>query len=186
MGQSNPKGPTLQHLALMVRDIDESHWFYTEVIGMEQCGKLREDNPARLDFRFYRGAPDRHHDLALVQIPDPGQFPAANQNWQMVENKVGINHFAICYPTREEFLERLKIIKEKGVEFRQRGNHGMTHSVYIADPDGNGVEVLYELPEQVWVDNVNAALNYWEPMPTDGAEALTDSVEYKRFEAAGV
>lgn len=184
MGQTNPKGPTVQHLALMVRDINKSHWFYTEVIGLEQCAKLRDDNPARLDFRFYRGAPDRHHDLALVQVPDPSQFPPPNTEWQMVENKLGINHFAICYPSREEFMERLAIIADKGVEFRQRGNHGMTHSVYISDPDGYGVEVLYELPEDVWVGDVNAALNYWEPMPTEGAASLDDSTDYKTFAGA--
>ncbi len=41
-------------------------------------------------------------------------------------------------------------LKANGVEFIVRGNHGMTHSAYIADPDGYGIEVLYELPEEVW------------------------------------
>jgi len=184
MGQSNPNGPTFQHLALMVRDIEASHRFYTEVVGLEQCGKIRNDVLPDIDFRFYRGASDRHHDLALVQIPDPSVFPPPNPEWQMVENKTGINHFAICYPTREAFLERLRIAQEHGVEFRQRGNHGMTHSVYVADPDGNGVELLYELPEEVWVNNVNDALNYWSPMETDGEAALTDDTDYHRFEPA--
>src|ERR1051325_9889407 len=105
MGQSNPNGPTFQHLALMVRDIEKSHRFYTEVVGLEQCGKVERDD---VDFRFYRGAPDRHHDLALVQIPDPSVFPAPDTRWRMVDNKAGINHIAICYPTREAFLERLR------------------------------------------------------------------------------
>ena len=102
----------------------------------------------------------------------------------MVENKLGINHFAICYPTREEFLERLERAKELGVEFRQRGNHGMTHSVYVADPDGYGVELLYELPEEVWIGDVNAALNYWEDMPLEGEESLADDTNYTVFEGS--
>ncbi len=179
MAQTNPNGPTLQHLALMVRDIEASHRFYTEAVGFEQCGKLGEK--AGIDFRFYRGAEDRHHDLALVQIPDPSVFPPANTEWKMIENKVGINHFAICYPDRENFLERLQVLRDLGVEFRQRGNHGMTHSVYVSDPDGNGVEFLYELPESVWLGDVNAALNYWEPMGTDGDSALDDSTDYTEF-----
>jgi catechol-2,3-dioxygenase len=182
MAQSNPNGPTFQHLALMVRDIEASHRFYTDVVGMEQCGKLRPETLPDVDFRFYRGASDRHHDLALVQIPDPSQFPAANTEWNMVENKLGINHFAICYPSREAFLERLEVVRGQGVEFRQRGNHGMTHSVYVSDPDGNGVELLYELPEEVWIGDVDSALNYWEPMAIDGDEALGDDVEYHRFD----
>ncbi len=181
MAQTNPSGPTLQHLALMVRDIEKSHWFYTEVVGMEQCGKIERPDMTEVDFRFYRGAPDRHHDIALVQIPDPTVFPPANPEWNMVENKVGINHFAICYPDRETWLDRLNIVKDAGVEFRVRGNHGMTHSVYVADPDGNGVEILYELPEDVWVGDVNAALNYFEPLPLEGEESLQDDTDYERF-----
>lgn len=177
MAQTNPSGPTLQHLALMVRDIEASHRFYTEAVGFEQCGKLGDDVSAGVDFRFYRGAPD----LALVQIPDPSQFPPPNTAWNMIENKQGINHFAICYPTREAFLERLEALRRLGVVFRQRGNHGMTHSVYVSDPDGHGVELLYELPEDVWIDDVNAALNHWEPMPTDGDDSLEDSTDYRRF-----
>ena len=116
-----------------------------------------------------------------MQTPDPSPFPPANTEWNMFDNKVGINHIAICYPTREEFLERLQILQTEGVEFRQRGNHGMTHSVYVSDPDGNGIEVLYELPEDVWVGDVNGALNYWDPMPTEGDEALGDRIENPVF-----
>ncbi|MEZ5227942.1 MAG: VOC family protein [Acidimicrobiales bacterium] len=179
MGQINPNGPTIQHLALMVRDIDASHRFYTEAVGFAQCGQLDNTVEGRegLDMRFYRGAEDRHHDLALVQIPDPSAFPAANTEWNMFENKMGINHFAICYPTREEFLERLVKLEELGVEFRQRGEHGMTHSCYVSDPDGNGVEFLYELPESVWVGDVNAALNHW----VDAKDAMDDNTDYEVF-----
>jgi catechol 2,3-dioxygenase len=186
MAQVRPSGPSFQHIAIMVRDIAASHRFYTECLGFEQCGAL--DSPAErfgtpIDFRFYRGGPDRHHDFALVQTPDPSAFPPPNTEWGMFDNKVGINHIAICYPTREEFLERLRILRDLDVPFRQRGNHGMTHSVYVSDPDGNGVEVLYELPEEVWSGDVNAALNYFDPMPLDGDEALTDRTDNPVFTA---
>lgn len=186
MAQVSKSGPAFQHIALMVRDIEASHRFFTEALGFEQCGTLDTETTVRaagvpVDFRFYRGAPDRHHDFALVQTPDPSPFPPANTQWNMFDNKVGINHIAICYPTREEFLARLQVLRELGVEFRQRGNHGMTHSVYVSDPDGNGIEVLYELPEDVWAGDVNGALNYWSPMPTEGDAALTDDTQYPRL-----
>jgi catechol 2,3-dioxygenase len=186
MAQVSASGPSFQHIALMVRDIEASHRFYTEALGFEQCGALDSKITMaaagmELPFQFYRGAPDRHHDFALVQIPDPSAFPPANTAWNMFENKTGINHIAICYPSREAFLERLEVLRNCGVEFRQRGNHGMTHSAYVSDPDGNGIEVLYELPEDVWVNDVNAALNYWDPMPNDGDDSLTDRVENPVF-----
>lgn len=174
-------GPVLQHLALNVRDIEASHRFYTEVLGFEHCGTLELPQTSGIHFRFYRGEDSRHHDLALVQAPDMSKIPAADTKWSMFANRAGINHIAICYPDREAFLARLERLRKSGVEFRMRGNHGMTHSVYVSDPDGNGVEVLYDLPSEVWERDVNAALNYWEPVPLEGDAALQDSTDYHRF-----
>jgi len=57
----------------------------------------------------------------------------------------------------------------------------MTHSAYIADPDGYGVEVLYNLPAEVWAPDVDAALNYFEYLPPE--EELEDTTDYQRFGA---
>ena len=86
-----------------------------------------------------------------------------------------INHVAIGFPTREAWLKRLEYLQEKGVKFGRRVNHGMTHSLYISDPNGYGIELLYELPHEVWGGDVNAALNYVEVLPTEGKEALVDA-----------
>jgi catechol 2,3-dioxygenase len=50
----------------------------------------------------------------------------------------------------------------------------MTHSLYINDPNGYGIEVLYELPREVWEGDIDAALNYAERLPTEGEAALVD------------
>ena len=55
------------------------------------------------------------------------------------------------------FLQQLAFLREKGVKFHRRINHGMTHSVYISDPNGHGIEVLYELPREVWEGDIDAA-----------------------------
>ena len=60
------------------------------------------------------------------------------------------------------------------MEFIVRGNHGMTHSVYIADPDGNGLEIVYDVDRERWENDVNAAMNYFDPLPGSGPEALLD------------
>ena len=43
----------------------------------------------------------------------------------------------------------------------------MTHSAYIADPDGYGLEIVYDVPAEVWEGDVDAALNYFEFLPPD-------------------
>lgn len=178
------KGPSINHLVLSVRDIDNSHQFYTDVLGFERCGEL-----SRTDFGsmwFYRGHPTSHHDIALVQIQTENEHPIPLWTGMLPAPTPGLNHIAIGYPSREEWLDRLSQIKLNGVEFLVRGNHGMTHSAYIRDPDGNLIEVLYDLPAEVWTADVNAALNYFEVLPTDGPESLQDNTAYHQFIAAEV
>ena len=63
------------------------------------------------------------------------------------------------------------------MKFDRRVEHGMTHSLYIHDPNGYGVELLYELPREVWEGDIDSALNYAEQLPTEGPEALADRTE---------
>ena len=64
----------------------------------------------------------------------------------------------------------------------------MTHSLYIHDPNGYGVEFVYDLPKDVWQGDINGALNYVKVLPTEGEEALDDRTQglpkFQRTEAA--
>lgn len=166
-------GASINHLVLNVRDIEASHRFYTEVIGFEQCGDLTHT----MTMRFYRGDRSHHHHLALVQVEDPDQLPPADE-WAMEPRRIGVNHFAIGYPNRESWLNELHHLRANGVEFVRRGNHGMTHSAYFTDPDGYGIEVVYDVPSEAWAGDVDAALNYFEELDLDD---LDDSTDYQHF-----
>jgi catechol 2,3-dioxygenase len=43
--------------------------------------------------------------------------------------------------------------------------------------------VLYEVPAEAWEQDVDAALNYVEMLPTDGEESLQDDTNFHRFTA---
>jgi catechol 2,3-dioxygenase len=134
--------------------------------------------------RFYSGDHDgrmNHHDIALCENPNLPKPPA---EWSMFEQPVAINHIAITMPNREAWLKQLAWLRAKGVKFERRVNHGMTHSLYIVDPNGYGVEVLYELPREVWGDNIQGAIDYAEPAPTEGDEAFIDDTNYPMFGTA--
>ena len=168
----------INHIVLNVRDIEESHAFWTDIMGFKQVGELhpRPDRPNPPKMRFYSGDHDgemNHHDLAMVEMPN---LPPPSE-WSMSDSQVAINHIAITMPSREAWLKQLAFLQSKGVKFNRRVNHGMTHSLYITDPNGYGIEVLYELPRDVWGGDIDAALNYVEPLPTEGDEALIDKTE---------
>jgi catechol 2,3-dioxygenase len=123
-----------------------------------------------------------HHDLALAEAPsraDAGDAPPPT--WSLMRGGVGLNHVAIAWPDRESWLKQIEFLREKGVTFHRRINHGMTHSVYISDPDGHGIEVLYELPREVWEHDIDAAQNYAEVLPTEGPESMQDRVDNPIF-----
>jgi catechol 2,3-dioxygenase len=179
---SKSKGTTpvgVNHVVLNVYDIEESHRFWTDVIGLKQVGALRPrpDMGAVPPMRFYsgdHGGKLTHHDVALVESPN---LPPRPENWELFGAVQAINHIAIAMPDRETWLKKLEELQEKGVKFNLRVNHGVTHSVYINDPNGYGVELLYELPRELWEDNIDEGLNYLELLPTEGPEALKDDIE---------
>jgi len=126
--------------------------------------------------RFYSGdhhGKMQHHDLALMEMPN---LPPPSV-WSMSDSPLAINHVAITLPSREAWLKQVAFLQSKGVTFHRRINHGMTHSVYISDPNGYGIEVLYELPREVWEGDIDAALNYAEGLPTEGEAALVDATD---------
>jgi len=168
----------INHLVLNVRDLEESHAFWTEIMGFKQVGELhpRPDRPNPPKMRFYSGDHSgkmNHHDLALMEMPN---LPPPAE-WSMSDSTVAINHIAITLPNRDAWLQQIAFLQSKGVPFHRRINHGMTHSVYISDPNGYGIEVLYELPRDVWGGDIDAALNYAESLPTEGAKALVDETD---------
>src|SRR5271169_3181554 len=173
MNDSVQSGPSaavtpvgLNHLVLNVRDIAESHRFWTEILGFRKVGEV----PAGLGgvrrgaMHFYSGVRDgrvHHHDIALVDTPDLVQPQGPNP----------IGHVAIAMPDRESWLRQLAFLQSRGVP----------HSLYIRDPNGYSVELLYELPRETWEGDINAALNHYVALPTEGEAALDDRAEYPAF-----
>jgi catechol 2,3-dioxygenase len=182
-----PRG--INHVVLNVRDMEVSHRFWTEVMGFRCVGALKPvPGRKRPRMRFYSGvdAAGRvtHHDLALAEVETAaanGEGPRGE--WSMTPTAVGLNHVAIVWPDRESWLRQLAFLRAKGVVFHRRVNHGMTHSVYVSDPDGHGIEVLYELPREHWEQDIDAAQNYAEILPTDGDESMIDRTDNPVFNA---
>jgi catechol 2,3-dioxygenase len=181
-----PRG--INHLVLNVRNLEVSHKFWTETIGFKCVAALKPiPGRKRPKMRFYSGIDAHgdvtHHDLALAEVAQTGES-GSPEEWNLMSNRPGINHVAICWPDRESWLKQVAFLQSKGVPFHRRVNHGMTHSVYISDPDGHGIEVLYELPREVWEGDIDGAQNYAENLPTEGAEALIDRMDNPVFAGA--
>jgi catechol 2,3-dioxygenase len=167
----------INHLVLNVHNMEESHHFWSDLLGFEQVGELfnpNGDDPS-MRMRFYSGVNGdelSHHDLALIERKGlPEVVP-----WNMMTGVGAINHIAITFPDQESWLAQMEFLREEGVHLNLRMDHGMTHSLYINDPNGYGVEVLYDLPRDVWGHDINGALSYAIPLPNSKLLEETERV----------
>ena len=123
------KPKRIGHLVLNVKDVQASTEFYTDVLGFEVAVQ-RPDGSAT-----FLTCGEIHHDLALFKAP-VGAAPVD-------VNNLGLNHFAVQVEDLEALKELYGNLKEHGIE-PSTVDHGMSGSLYINDPDGNGIEFYFD------------------------------------------
>src|SRR5215471_18520075 len=85
----------INHLVINVRDIDESHKFWTEALGFKQV--RQSPRPAMRAYIGNHSGQMNHHATALVEDPELPKPPAV---WEMFGMPCAINHIAISMPNR--------------------------------------------------------------------------------------
>ncbi len=139
--QNNGFGPIdarvrIGHVHLKVGDLRRSLAFYCGVLGLEL--KQRFDDSAA-----FLAAGDYHHHIALNTWESlGGGAPAAGST--------GLYHLAILYPTRALLAEALHRLIAGRIPLEGASDHGVSESLYLRDPDGNGVELYWDRPRELW------------------------------------
>ena len=62
------------------------------------------------------------------------------------------HHVAFQYPDRCELARAVERLRARGYAVDHATDHGGTVSVYLDDPDGNGIELYYDRPRIAWCD----------------------------------
>jgi catechol-2,3-dioxygenase len=137
----------LGHVVLYVRDLERSSTFYRDVLGWRQIlGDA--DNP--LPFRaaaFSAPSGRTHHELLLIEVgAGAADLPAGR--------RVGMYHFGLKVgDSDDELRDALETLTAHGVAITGASDHTVTHSLYIADPDGNEIELYIDVPGVDWKNN---------------------------------
>ena len=122
------KPKRIGHLVLNVKDVAASVKFYTEVLGFE----IALERPG---FGTFLTCGKVHHDLALFQAPEDAA--------PVTEGGLGLNHMAIQVEDYEELKDYNRRLQDYFEASALRTvDHVMTKSIYIKDPDGNGIELF--------------------------------------------
>ena len=164
LATASPQAPSgVNHLVLNVRDIEQSHRFWTELLGFRHVATSRR---ARADggppTRFYSGLKDgklHHHDLALHQAADLEPMDEAHPQ--------ALDHVAIEYPSEASWRAQIRFLTERGVALHRLIERGATHSIHLTDPNGIAVELVFELPREQWENDIEGALDraVLKPLP---------------------
>ena len=72
----------------------------------------------------------------------------------------GLFHTAIRFPTREALGAALQRVQAAGIRLTGASDHGVSEALYLDDPDGNGVELYWDRPRELWPDAM-----FSEPLP---------------------
>jgi catechol 2,3-dioxygenase len=129
------------HVHLRVADLDRAIAFYRDALGFTVTADARE---LGIDAAFL-AAGDYHHHLGLNTFESAGAAPPP-------PGHSGLYHVAFLYPGGRELAQAVRRLLEQGVPLDHASDHGATVSVYLADPDGNGIELYHDRPRSAWFD----------------------------------
>ncbi len=124
------------HVHLKVADLERAIGFYRDVLGFELMQRMGEE-------AAFLSAGGYHHHIAL-------------NTWESLDGppppggSTGLYHHAIVYPSRPALADALRRLIAAGIRLEGASDHGVSESLYLRDPDGNGVELYCDRPKEMW------------------------------------
>ena len=128
----------LNHAVLYVRDAQASAEFYGRLFGFE----VVESIPGRAVF-MRAGGGENHHDLGLFSVGAQAPRPP--------RGSTGLYHLAWEVPTIEDLVTAAEELQAAGA-LGGATDHGVSKSLYGADPDGNEFEIMWRVPREAWAE----------------------------------
>jgi catechol 2,3-dioxygenase len=116
---------------LTIANLDRSLRFYIDRLGFQLSA--RQEGKATL------GAGD-HDLLVLYEAPDAKPAPRT----------AGLYHFAILVPSRIDLARALRQLAIRQTPMQGFSDHLVSEAIYLADPDGNGIEVYRDRHRAEW------------------------------------
>jgi catechol-2,3-dioxygenase len=126
------------HVVLKVRNLERSARFYRDVLGLKEVARANFGRPMA-----FLSTGENHHDIALLEVGPEAPLPQAGG--------VGLYHVALVIGTTLDELRAAKAhLEAHGYTRLRLTDHKVTQSIYLDDPDGNGVELYVNADPAIW------------------------------------
>lgn len=132
------------HVHLKVADLERAIASYHGVLGFDVMQRLG-------DAAAFLSAGDYHHHIGLNTWESLGGSPPA-------PGTTGLYHTAILYPNRAALAKALRQVIAAGIDLDGAADHGASESLYLRDPDDNGVELYCDRPSETWPRKADGSL----------------------------
>ena len=129
-------GVRIGHVHLKVADLERALAFYCGVLGFELMQRYGTQ-------AAFVSAGGYHHHIGLNTWESQGGSPPP-------PGTTGLYHVAILYPTRAALADALIRLSEAGIPLQGASDHGVSEALYLSDPDGNGIELYFDRPQDQW------------------------------------
>jgi len=150
-GYTLPAQTRIGHIHLKVADLQRALAFYRDLLGFEVTTYYG-------DQAVFLSAGGYHHHIGLNTWQSKNEPPAP-------PHSVGLYHTAILYPTRKDLAAIF--MRLRAAEYRLTGasDHGVSEALYLNDPDGNGVELYWDRPKDLWeYESDGSIIMYTRPL----------------------
>jgi catechol 2,3-dioxygenase len=159
---SRPIDPRVDigHVHLKVSDLERALGFWRDVLGFEEQARYG-------DQAVFVSAGGYHHHIGLNTWESKGGSPPPR-------GTTGLYHVAIRYPDRATLADAVRRVLDAGVPLQGASDHGVSEAIYLADPDGNGVELYCDRPREEWPVGPDGSLGMFTK-PLDLGALLSDA-----------
>jgi catechol 2,3-dioxygenase len=127
---------SIGHVHLKVADLERSLDFYCGVLGFKLTQRLGRE-------AAFVAAGNYHHHLGLNTWESKGGAPPP-------QSSTGLYHVALRYPTQMALANALLRLEAASVKLDGASDHGVSEALYLRDPDGNGLELYWDRPHDLW------------------------------------
>ncbi|MEK5391753.1 VOC family protein [Margalitia sp. FSL K6-0131] len=153
----------VEQVNLKVQNIERSLAFYKDIIGF----KVLDQTATTAKLSAYG-------KTVLISLEQPENVIPKQPR------TTGLYHFALLLPTRADLGKILLHFIQIGYPLQGASDHLVSEALYLADPDGNGIEIYTDRPSSTWDWKNNEVIMSTEPLD---AQSLLEEAQGQSWKA---